>query len=104
MEEEYILTIKNLEVRIRHLEEEKRGFKEEIRDLIVKQEELKFELAKGDERLGNEVRINRKLQNMIYEEDKQVKVEEKRERRGEKGPERRGEEEKSLVVTRTSNA
>lgn len=41
MTEQYALAIKNLEVKNRHLEEEKKDFKEEIRELVRKQEELK---------------------------------------------------------------
>jgi predicted RNase H-like nuclease (RuvC/YqgF family) len=64
--DKYQLVIKNLELKIRHLEEEKKEFKEEIRNLVVKQEQLKHELRLVDEKCSDEVTHNRRLQDLLY--------------------------------------
>lgn len=62
------------------MEEEKKEFKEEIRSLVVKQEELKHQLKLADEKCSSEVIHNRKLQDLLYEEGREQK-ENKRSRR-----------------------
>lgn len=46
LNDQYLLTIRNLEAKLRHMDEEKKEFKLEIRNLVVQQEKLKAELGK----------------------------------------------------------
>jgi hypothetical protein len=47
---------------------------------VVKQEELKYQLRMADEKCSSEVTHNRKLQNMLYEEDRELQHERNKER------------------------
>lgn len=48
---------------------------------MVKQEQLKHELKLVDQKCSDEVTHNRRLQDMLYHEDKEFQKENKREKR-----------------------